>query len=85
MTEIQMLYGAVTLLLGVIATLLGLWWSSVKQSFADIKSTLLKINLRLDNMDKEKVDSKLHERAHDDIRDKLHKHAKLGTAGEVVT
>lgn len=85
MTTEQLLWGALTLSFGVIATLVGLWWSSMKQTLADIKETLLKINLRLDNMDMEKVDLKTCEMFHADIKKKIHQHASLGTAGEVIS
>lgn len=78
------MWGALTLSFGVIATLVGLWWSSMKQALTDIKDTLEKINRRLDNVDKEKVDVRMCEGVHSEIKKRLHQHASLGTAGEVI-
>jgi tetrahydromethanopterin S-methyltransferase subunit G len=50
----------------------------------DVKETFEKINKRLDNMDAEKVDAKVYEHFHMEIRRKIHVHGVLGQAGEVI-
>jgi len=76
-TNEQFMWGANSVLVVCLGFFIRNWMASIKE---DLK----KITDRIDEIEEEKVDAKTCEIFHEQITAKLHTHAHVGQAGEVV-
>ena len=84
MTSDQLLWAANTGLLSIVGLLIWDWKKSVKESFSEINKTFEKIDRRIVDVEKKKQDTTACVFTHEEVRKRLHSHARLGTAGEVI-